>query len=115
MVDEPIIRVHDLTKSYKSGDSVLHALDGVSLEIGSGEFVAIMGASGSGKSTFMNILGCLDRPTSGAYALAGVDVAWLSDDELADLRNQEIGFVFQSYDLLPRLKASDQVAVPPLY
>ena len=115
VVAEPVIRVRDLTRAYHLGDEVVYALHGVSLDVWRGEFVAIMGASGSGKSTLMNILGCLDRPTSGRYALDGVDVASLSDDALALLRNQKIGFVFQSYNLLPRMRAVDQVTVPLIY
>jgi putative ABC transport system ATP-binding protein len=111
----PVIRVRDLTKSYQLGDEVVHALDGVSLDVYAGEFVAIMGSSGSGKSTLMNILGCLDRPTSGTYELDGVNVALLSDDELSTLRSQKIGFVFQSYNLLPRMRSVDQVVVPLIY
>lgn len=110
-----LIEVRDLVKTYKSGDSFLNALDGVSFRIGSGEFVAIMGASGSGKSTTMNMLGCLDSPTSGAYLLDGRDVSRLSSDELADVRNRKLGFVFQGFNLLPRLNAQDNVALPLVY
>jgi putative ABC transport system ATP-binding protein len=110
-----IIRVRDLVRAYQLGDQTVYALHGVSLDVLPGEFVAIMGASGSGKSTLMNILGCLDRPTEGSYELDGVDVASLSDDALALLRNRKLGFVFQNYNLLPRMGAIEQVAVPLLY
>jgi len=111
----PIISVRNLRKIYKSGDVEVRALDNVSMEIMPGGFLAIMGASGSGKSTFMNMLGCLDIPTSGEYFLDGIDVSKLSDDELADLRNQKIGFVFQSFNLLSRTSALDNVELPLLY
>ena len=112
MDDRPIIRVRDLTKTYQLGTEYVYALDGVSLDIQQGEFVAIMGASGSGKSTLMNILGCLDQPTGGTYELDGVDVTSMSDDELSDARSDLLGFVFQSYNLLPRMRALEQVMVP---
>jgi len=111
----PIISVRNLRKIYKSGEVEVRALDNVSMEIMPGGFLAIMGASGSGKSTFMNMLGCLDIPTSGEYFLDGIDVSKLSDDELADLRNQKIGFVFQSFNLLSRTSALDNVELPLLY
>ena len=111
----PIVQVRDLVKSYVTGEDTLYALDGVSLDIQRGEFVAIMGASGSGKSTLMNILGCLDVPTSGEYLLDGIDVGSLTDDELSEIRNEKIGFVFQSYNLLPHLAAMDEVMVPLVY
>jgi len=111
----PTIRVEELAKDYRRGPNVVHALRGVSLEVHPGEFVAVMGASGSGKSTFMNILGCLDRPTGGTYELDGVDVAQLGKDDLALVRNRKIGFVFQGFNLLPRLSARENVMLPMLY
>lgn len=99
---KPIIRIHDLRKEFIVGDETVRALKGVSYEIYEGEFVTIMGTSGSGKSTMLNILGCLDKPTSGKYELDGVAVDTMSNDELAVIRNTKIGFVFQSYNLLPR-------------
>ena len=109
------ILVKDITKVYGMGDAQVHALDGVSLEIWENEFVAIMGPSGSGKSTMMNILGCLDRPTSGQYYLAGEDVSGLNKTELAIIRNQRLGFVFQSFNLLARTTALENVMLPLLY
>ena len=110
-----VIRLVDIVKSYIMGDSVVHALDHVNVQIGEGEFTSIMGPSGSGKSTMMNILGCLDRPTSGHYFLRGRDIAGYNDDELAHTRNAEIGFVFQNFNLLPKLTAQVNVALPLVY
>jgi putative ABC transport system ATP-binding protein len=110
-----MIQLVELTKTYQTGDHSVHALRSVNLSIDDGEFVAIIGASGSGKSTLMNILGCLDQPTSGTYLLDGVRVSDLEDDELALVRNQAIGFVFQSYNLLPRIPAIRQVELPLVY
>lgn len=110
-----VIRLVDIVKSYIMGDSVVHALDHVNVQIGGGEFTSIMGPSGSGKSTMMNILGCLDRPTSGHYFLRGRDIAGYNDDELAHTRNAEIGFVFQNFNLLPKLTAQVNVALPLVY
>ena len=111
----PLISCKDLVKSYGQGELEVRALDGVSLDIEAGDFVAIIGASGSGKSTFMNMIGCLDQPTSGEYELAGQAVSQLSVDELADVRNQRIGFVFQQFNLLARTSALENVAMPLLY
>jgi putative ABC transport system ATP-binding protein len=110
-----LIETQTLTKVYGTGDIAVHALRGVDTRVQEGEFVAVMGPSGSGKSTLMNILGCLDRPTSGRYVLDGEDVSELGKDRLAAVRNSKIGFVFQSYNLLPRLTAAKNVSVPMLY
>ena len=110
-----IINISNLVKIYDQGDLAVKALDNISLSISQREFTAIMGASGSGKSTMMNILGCLDRPTSGSYRLEGIDVSQLSDNKLAAIRNKKIGFVFQTYNLLPRLNALENVELPMIY
>ncbi len=112
---EPLVVARDLTKTYVLGDTELHALDGVTLTVQPGEFVAIMGASGSGKSTLMNVLGCLDRPTSGSYFLDGHEVSRLSRGQLAEMRNRTIGFVFQSFNLLARTSAVENVELPLVY
>ena len=111
----PLIEVEDVHRVYELGQTRVHALRGVSVGVTAGEFVAIMGASGSGKSTFMNILGCLDRPTSGRYSLEGVDVSTLGKPELAVIRNRKIGFVFQGFNLLPRTTALENTQLPTLY
>ena len=110
-----MIRIRDVHKQYEMGPTIVHALDGVSMDITAGEFVAIIGPSGSGKSTLMNIIGCLDTPDRGEYVLAGEPVAELSDDQLAEIRNLRIGFVFQNFNLLPRATALENVELPLIY
>lgn len=110
-----LIETDQLEKKYEVGDSIVHALDKVSLQILSGEFVAVMGPSGSGKSTFMNVIGCLDEPTAGRYLLDGIDVSQMGRDALAEIRNEKIGFVFQGFNLLSRTTALENVEVPLLY
>lgn len=110
-----LLEIRDIKRDFKLGNEVLHVLKGIWLSIEKGEYVALMGPSGSGKSTLMNILGCLDTPTSGEYILNGRDVSKLSDGELADIRNKEIGFVFQTFNLMPRTTALDNVALPMIY
>lgn len=111
----PLIEIQNIIKTYVTGDTSFSALDDVSLTISSGEFVAIMGASGSGKSTFMNMLGCLDKPTSGDYFLDGIDVMKLDSDELSQIRNLKLGFVFQGFNLISRTSALENVEMPMIY
>jgi len=110
-----LIELKDIYKTYVMGTSKINALDGLDCTIDKGEYVALMGPSGSGKSTLMNIIGCLDSPTSGSYFLNGLDVSKMTDDSLAEVRNKEIGFVFQSFNLLPRTSALENVALPLVY
>lgn len=114
-MNEAIISVSELVKTYIMGQTKVHALRGVNLDIYTNDYLALMGPSGSGKSTLMNLIGCLDTPTSGTYILNGTNVSTLDDDELAEIRNKEIGFVFQTFNLLPRLSALDNVALPLVY
>ncbi|MGB8705133.1 MAG: ABC transporter ATP-binding protein [Gillisia sp.] len=110
-----VIEIHDITRDFPLGQEIIKVLKGIDLTIERGEYVAFMGPSGSGKSTLMNLLGCLDTPTSGQYILNGKDVSQMSDDELAEIRNKEIGFVFQTFNLLPRTTALENVALPMIY
>ena len=110
-----MITLRDVYKIYSDGDSEIRALDGISLHVAKGEFVAIVGSSGSGKSTCMNIIGCLDVPTSGTYSLDGTDVSTMHEKELAHIRNQRLGFVFQQYNLIPKLNILENVELPLLY
>ncbi|HEX8562967.1 MAG TPA: ABC transporter ATP-binding protein [Flavobacterium sp.] len=112
---EKLIQIKDLKRDFVLGNEIVYVLKGINLEITKGEYVALMGPSGSGKSTLMNLLGCLDTPTSGQYILNGKDVSQMHDDELAEIRNKEIGFVFQTFNLLPRTTALDNVALPMIY
>lgn len=112
---QSVIRLEDICKTYGMGDTEVHALNHVTLAVDTGEYCSIMGASGSGKSTAMNLIGCLDRPTSGSYYLDGVDVSALADSELAHIRNRKIGFVFQQFHLLPQLSAMENVMLPMIY
>ena len=114
-MEKPLIVIKEIGRKYVIGTEVIHALKSVSLNINKGEFVALMGPSGSGKSTLMNILGCLDTPSKGDYILNGIDVSHMTDDALAEVRNQEIGFVFQTFNLLPRSTSLDNVALPLIY
>lgn len=114
-MSKPIIEIKGITRDFPLGEETIHVLKGIDLTINKGEYVALMGPSGSGKSTLMNLLGCLDTPTSGSYNLNGQFVSELHDDELAEIRNKEIGFVFQTFNLMPRTTALDNVALPMVY
>lgn len=114
-MSKPLIKISNIKRDFILGNEIVYVLKGIDLEIKKGEYVALMGPSGSGKSTLMNILGCLDTPTSGSYILNGKDVSKMKDDELAEIRNKEIGFVFQTFNLLPRTTALDNVALPMIY
>ena len=114
-MENPLINIKEIGRKYVIGTEVIHALKSVSLDIYKGEFVALMGPSGSGKSTLMNILGCLDTPSKGDYILNGINVSQMTDDALAEVRNKEIGFVFQTFNLLPRSTSLDNVALPLIY
>ena len=112
---EHLIELRDVYKIYQMGDEAVHALDGISLTVDPGEFVALVGQSGSGKSTAMNIIGCLDVPTSGSYHLGGIDVSTMDDDQQAEIRNKMLGFIFQQYNLIPKLTVQENVELPLLY
>ncbi|MCA0131994.1 ABC transporter ATP-binding protein [Winogradskyella alexanderae] len=114
-MSDNVIEIRNIIRDFKLGQETVHVLKGIDLDIKRGEYVAIMGPSGSGKSTLMNLLGCLDTPTSGTYILNGKDVSQMTDDELAEIRNTEIGFVFQTFNLLPRTTALENVALPMIY
>ncbi|MGA9637802.1 ABC transporter ATP-binding protein [Flavobacterium sp.] len=114
-MSQPLIKITNIKRNFALGDEIVYVLKGIDLEINKGEYVALMGPSGSGKSTLMNLLGCLDTPTSGSYILNGKDVSKMKDNELAGIRNKEIGFVFQTFNLLPRMTALDNVALPMIY
>jgi len=114
-MSKPLIKITNIKRDFALGNEIVYVLKGIDLEINKGEYVALMGPSGSGKSTLMNLLGCLDTPTSGNYILNGKDVSQMQDDELADIRNKEIGFIFQTFNLLPRTTALDNVALPMIY
>ena len=114
-MSDNVIEIRNIIRDFKLGQEIVHVLKGIDLDIKRGEYVAIMGPSGSGKSTLMNLLGCLDTPTAGSYILNGNDVSQMSDDELAEIRNTEIGFVFQTFNLLPRTTALENVALPMVY
>lgn len=114
-MSKPIIEIKGITRDFPLGEEIIHVLKGIDLTIDKGEYVALMGPSGSGKSTLMNLLGCLDTPTSGSYVLNGKHVSEMHDDELAEIRNKEIGFVFQTFNLMPRTTALDNVALPMVY
>lgn len=114
-MSKPIIEIKGITRDFPLGEEIIHVLKGIDLTINKGEYVALMGPSGSGKSTLMNLLGCLDTPTSGSYVLNGKHVSEMHDDELAEIRNKEIGFVFQTFNLMPRTTALENVALPMVY
>ncbi len=114
-MSQPLIKITNIKRDFVLGNEIVYVLKGIDLEINKGEYVALMGPSGSGKSTLMNLLGCLDTPTSGNYILNGKDVSQMKDNELAEIRNKEIGFVFQTFNLLPRTTALDNVALPMIY
>ena len=114
-MENPLIKITNIKRDFVLGNEIVYVLKGIDLQINKGEYVALMGPSGSGKSTLMNLLGCLDTPTSGTYILNGKDVSQMQDDELAEIRNKEIGFVFQTFNLLPRTTALDNVALPMIY